>query len=214
MKRLYICLALISLLTLMSAEGHSQDYLSDISRDVKTIYFKGDNANHKITVGVLPGIDETFRVSIPLYNEDAFFIILENKIVPFRNWLQFISNKFSEWRSVAINNNVTSVFKKIDLTSPGILCTGHSEGHLIRAEDVALSASFEVKDGISHMRIESWITDGIRWDVLYLDFYNESEFKELISSLDYNHLEELSNSIIQDYFKKQRDKEGIEELFK
>lgn len=62
MKRLYICLALISLLTLMSAEGHSQDYLSDISRDVKTIYFKGDNANHKITVGVLPGIDETFRV--------------------------------------------------------------------------------------------------------------------------------------------------------
>lgn len=62
----------------MSAEGHSQDYLSDISRDVKTIYFKGDNANHKITVGVLPGIDETFRVSIPLYNEDAFFIILEH----------------------------------------------------------------------------------------------------------------------------------------
>ncbi len=64
------------------------------------------------------------------------------------------------------------------------------------------------------MRIESWITDGIRWDVLYLDFYNEAEFKDLISSLDYNHLEELSNSIIQDYFKKQRDKEGIEELFK
>ena len=149
-----------------------------------------------------------------MYNEDAFFIILENKIVPFRNWLQFISNKFSEWRSVAINNNVTSVFKKIDLASPGILCTGHSEGHLIRAEDVALSASFEVKDGISHMRIESWITDGIRWDVLYLDFYNESEFKELISSLDYNHLEELSNSIIQDYFKKQRDKEETEGLFK
>ena len=214
MKRLYICLALISLLTLMSAEGHSQDYLSDISRDVKTIFFKGDNANHKITVSVLPGIDETFRVSIPLYNEDAFFIILENKILPFRNWLQFISNKFSEWRRVAINNNVTSVYKKIDLASPGILCTGHSEGHLIRAEDVALSASFEVKDGISHMRIESWITDGIRWDVLYLDFYNEAEFKDLISSLDYNHLEELSNSIIQDYFKKQRDKEGIEELFK
>lgn len=188
--------------------------MSDISRDVKTIFFKGDNANHKITVSVLPGIDETFRVSIPLYNEDAFFIILENKILPFRNWLQFISNKFSEWRRVAINNNVTSVYKKIDLASPGILCTGHSEGHLIRAEDVALSASFEVKDGISHMRIESWITDGIRWDVLYLDFYNEAEFKDLISSLDYNHLEELSNSIIQDYFKKQRDKEGIEELFK
>ena len=52
----------------MSVDGHSQDYLSDISRDVKTIFFKGDNANHKITVSVLPGIDETFRVSIPLYN--------------------------------------------------------------------------------------------------------------------------------------------------
>ena len=65
----------------MSVDGHSQDYMSDISRDVKTIFFKGDNANHKITVSVLPEINETFRVSIPLYNEDAFFIILENKIV-------------------------------------------------------------------------------------------------------------------------------------
>ena len=206
-------LLIITLLTLAAVTGYSQDFF-DISRTVKVIYFKGDKANHDIQVSVLPGIDENYRVSIPLYNGDASFVITKSKISSFKLWLQYLQGKFSEWKQVAAQNTVSSVIKNIESESPAIICTGHSEGYPIRAEDVKLSAYFTVEDKVPHLRIFRSITDGQHWDLLFLDFYNDKEFQELISCFEHSTLDRISRSIIQDYYLQKQQRQQTEDLFK
>ena len=203
----------LTFLTLTSVVGYSQEF-PDVIRTVKTIYFKGDKSNHDITVSVLPGVDEDYRVSIPLYNGDAHFIITKYKITSFRYWLESLQEKFSEWKDVALKNNVSSVIKNIDTQSPAILCTGHSEGALLRVDNVKLSAYFTVENKIPHLRIFSSITDGQRWDLLFLDFYSEKEFQELISCFEHSTLDRISRSIIQDYNAGKIQRQRTEDLFK
>lgn len=190
--------------------------------------------------------DNTFNAPLPIAYLDAFMMkeeyahyveleIYADKIDGFRNFLMETKNKYEKWCSIATENNVTSLFKTMDINSGKYGC------HAVKKEKnkvykifyncyestyancVSFSPDFSVKDSIKSVWMSQTISNAdevsfnpdkvLYSEIISLRFNSLEEINSLIKCLSKDNLNILKDNYLIQKKQKEEEKEREKEIY-
>ena len=178
MKKIILVLCLLTFILPIKAQQKVGEYTN--SYVSKTFSIEAVEKNNKIEV-VYIGISTDHK------SRPAYIVVKGEDIGIFKTALELARDKFSEWKKVAKDNNITEMSKEMNINFPKVTVAWHgtkwwfSFGNKINfrfliLEDGEMVAHWTSKVTSSSNRyIEEYI---------YFAFANEEDFNSIINQLD------------------------------
>ena len=178
MKKIILVLFLLTFVLHINAAQKVGEYTNSYFSKTFSIY--AGEENNKIT-------SVYFGVQTDLDFRTAYISINGDKLDLFKNALELARDKFSEWKKVAKDNNITEMSKEMYIDFPEVTIGWYSTEWWF-SFDNKINLSFLILD--DGEMVAAWapkVTDSLNHYIdqkIYFVFANEKDFDDIINQLD------------------------------
>lgn len=190
MKKIILVLCLLTFILPIKAQQKVGEYTN--SYFSKTFSIEAAEKNNKIEnvyIGVQPDLD--FR--------KAYISVEGEDLELFKNALELARDKFSEWKKIAKDNNITEMCKEMGIDFPEVAVAWLYGGEWEFSFDNKINLAFLILDG--GQMVAAWapiVTSSSNSYIdqkIYFVFADEKDFDDIINQLDSQRiLNELLNT--------------------
>lgn len=178
MKKIILVLCLLTFILPIKAQQKVGEYTN--SYVSKTFSIEAVEKNNKIEV-VYIGISTDHK------SRPAYIVVKGEDLVLFKTALELVRDKFSEWKKVAKENNITEMSKEMGINFPKVTVAWHgtkwwfSFGNKINFRFLILDDEEMVAHWTSKVTSSS---NRYIEEYIYFAFANEDDFNSIINQLD------------------------------